>query len=629
MSTNLRNFTLVWLDASVNERMNKDTQTELSGLTNQFRTFENSSECESFLQSNDPPIVLIVSGRLGREILPQIHSLEQISSIYVYCFDRERNEQWGKMYSKIQRVVVTHNELISQIIKDNQRKLTPVDDKPLYMKIYHENNSFFDCQSLIYHLLHVKGFVMGDTQIFTPNDREILKQFEEMDSSENSLRWLTKDSSSVDLIVQALENYNIDLLYLTRFYLRDLHTQLEVHKPVVPIHVYHSHLLTMEEIDRCRNSLGKCISINRFLLSSFQRDQALLALDQPTDLEKILFEIHADPSKEGVKPFAQTKSIDSSIEIIFMIGSIFRIDALSKQNDDIWICQLTLLSDNDSAIRTLFEQIKRDDGYGQIDLLSFANMLGRINQYDDAEKYYQRLLQDLPSDDLQRSICYRNLGNVAYMKKDYTRSLDYHRQALELRKRLLKSDDCDLADSYNCLGIVYFDQKNYRQAIEHYENALKILERNLNDNHRKVITGLSNIALVYRTEENYAKVLDFYKKVVQIEKSYPSENSLELGYTYHNIGACHWCTGSFDQAMKYYDLSLEIKTKFLPAKDPSIAMTLENIGLIHENKNDYPMAFDYYHKAAMIYQQTLSENHVDVQQISENLDRVSTDLNKE
>lgn len=622
MATNLRKFTLVWLDAYVNKTTNESIQTELRELTNQFRTFDNCSECQLFLQSNDQRLVLIVSGRLGREIVPQIHSLEQIASIYVYCLDRERNEQWAKNYSKIQRVVVTHTELIKQIIQDNQRKIIPANDKPLYMKIHQNDNSFVDCQTLIYHLLHVKGFVTGDIQVFTSDEREILNQFEEIDSSDNSLKWLTKDSSPFDLIVQALENKNIDLLYLTRFYLRDIHTQLEVQKPITAIRVYHSHLLTMDELDRLQNSIGKLISINRFFSSISQRDQALLALEQTTDLQKILFEIHADPSKEGVKPFAEIKSIDSSV-IIFMLGSIFRIDALSKQ-DDIWICQINLLSDNDSDIRTLFEQIKRDDGENQIDLLSFANMLGRMKQYDDAEKYYQRILHDLPTDDLQRSICYVGLGTVAYMKRDYMHSLEYHRQALELRKRLLKSDDCDLADSYNCLGIVYFDQKNYHDAIEHYENGLKILERNLDENHQKVIIGLSNIALIHRTEENYIKALDFYKRIANIEKQYSSENSSELGQTYHNIGACFWCNGSYENAMKYYDLSLEIKSKTLPDKDPSIAKTLENIGLIHENKNDCDMAYKYYRKAAEIYQQTLAEDHADVQQVTENILRVST-----
>ena len=620
--TNLQSFILVWLDASVNDSSNKETQTNLCQLTDRFRAFENSHGCEPFLQSNNERIVLIVSGRLGREVVPRVHSLEQISLIYVYCLNREGNEQWAKNYPKIQKVLTARNDLIEQIVKDNQRQIIPADNKPLYIKIDQHDSSFIDSQSLIYYLLHVKSFISYETQLFTPDEREHLEEFSEFNSSENSLKWLTKDPTPFDLIAQALETKNIDLLFLTRFYLRDIHEELAAHKPAKPIDVYHSHWVTMDEINRLENSIGKLIAINRFFSTISERDQALRAFQNTTDSQKILFEIHADPTVEGIKPFADLKSVNSS-QIIFMLGSIFRIDAFSKQ-DDLWICRMTLTNDND-----LLEQIQREDGDGQIDLLSFANMLGRIKQYDHAEKYYQRLLKDLPSNHPQQSICYRNLGNAAYMKKDYTRSIEYHTQGLELGKRSPLVEDSDIADSYNCLGIVYFDQKDYRRAIEHYENSVKILERHPDENYQKVIIGLTNIALVYRTKENYAKALDYYKRAARCEEQYLSENHSDLGHTYHNIGACFWCIGTFDKAMEYYSLSLENKERSLPEKDLSIAMTLENMGLVHENKDNRSTAFEYYIKAADIYRQTLPESHADIGQINQSILRVSVDFNQE
>jgi hypothetical protein len=44
---------------------------------------------------------LIVSGQFGREIVPKIHQLEQLSAIYVYCMNKEANEQWAKDFLKV------------------------------------------------------------------------------------------------------------------------------------------------------------------------------------------------------------------------------------------------------------------------------------------------------------------------------------------------------------------------------------------------------------------------------------------------------------------------------------------------------------------------------------------------
>jgi tetratricopeptide (TPR) repeat protein len=376
------------------------------------------------------------------------------------------------------------------------------------------------------------------------------------------------------------------------------------------------------------HSIGKLISINTFFVTTFQRDKALLALKKSNESQKLLFEIDADPSIDGIKPFADITSFSYSknqSQIIFMLGSIFRIKNFYQENN-IWICQMILSSENDFDIKNIFQQIKQEDGDSDTDLLSFGNILARIHQYDDAEKYYQYILKELPSNHDNTHICYHNLGNVAYLKKDYDKSLEYHLKSLEIKKCLLKTDDSSLADSYNCLGIIYFDKNNYKQAIDFYEKGLNILELKFNENHSKIVVCLNNIGLVYRMEENYSKTLDYYQKILDIKKRYLTEDHSDLGQIFHNIGAIYWCCGFYDDAMKYYILSLENKNKFLSSNHSSIGMTLENMGLIYENKNDFQHAYKYYKEAADIYQQTLSSTHADVIQIENNLLRVSVHL---
>lgn len=101
---NLEAVYLVWLDSSVNaSKENLDAQQQFRTIINHLETFQNVQQCEQYLHqtSKDDRIFLIVSGRFGQEIVPRIHQYRQISSIYVYCMDKKRNEEWAKQFTKV------------------------------------------------------------------------------------------------------------------------------------------------------------------------------------------------------------------------------------------------------------------------------------------------------------------------------------------------------------------------------------------------------------------------------------------------------------------------------------------------------------------------------------------------
>ncbi|CAF4110172.1 unnamed protein product [Rotaria sordida] len=109
----------------------EDTEQKLRSITNDLRKFYDVKQCQEYIEqtSENDRFILIVSGSLGREIVPSIHKYPQIISIYVYCVDKEGNEQWSSKYSKVKGVVVHHDDLVLQIKTDHQiQKQT---DEPL------------------------------------------------------------------------------------------------------------------------------------------------------------------------------------------------------------------------------------------------------------------------------------------------------------------------------------------------------------------------------------------------------------------------------------------------------------------------------------------------------------------
>jgi len=101
---NLETVSLLWLDADVNTtEENRLTQLELRQIINHLKTFDDQQQCHQHILSIpvQDRVILVVSGRLGRQLVPQIHHLRQISSIYIYCMDKEGNERWAKDFTKV------------------------------------------------------------------------------------------------------------------------------------------------------------------------------------------------------------------------------------------------------------------------------------------------------------------------------------------------------------------------------------------------------------------------------------------------------------------------------------------------------------------------------------------------
>ena len=95
---------LLWLDSSVHEsEENVGIQEQLRKTHPLLETFDNADDCDKFIRLGHKysRLVLIVSGQIGRQIVPRIHDLSHIAAIFVYCMNRDANEQWAKNYEKV------------------------------------------------------------------------------------------------------------------------------------------------------------------------------------------------------------------------------------------------------------------------------------------------------------------------------------------------------------------------------------------------------------------------------------------------------------------------------------------------------------------------------------------------
>ncbi|CAF4168276.1 unnamed protein product, partial [Adineta steineri] len=83
----LESFSLIWL--TNNE--NVDIQRELRNIINHIETFHDVDECKNYIEttSENDRLVLVTNGEFGQQIIPLIHQLRQISSIYINSEDKQ------------------------------------------------------------------------------------------------------------------------------------------------------------------------------------------------------------------------------------------------------------------------------------------------------------------------------------------------------------------------------------------------------------------------------------------------------------------------------------------------------------------------------------------------------------
>lgn len=650
---NLETFSLIWLDAIINDSVeNIETQQRLRTLINHLKTFQRADECIQYIESSPKDrFVLIVSGRLGQEVVPSIHHLQQVYSIYVYCMDKERNERWAKRFPKVQGVIIKFDELIAKI-RSNQEKCTQTKlTEPLSISFFltenetHEcNDQFIYSQLLTYYLLRIKPMASEDKELislckeeYKGNEHElnIIREFETNYSSDQSIRWYTRETFLCRLLTKAIRIQNLDLLLIFRFFIRDIQRSIEQNHCTNPLHTYRSSLMSHDEIQLFRNSVGEFLSINGFFLTNPHRHQMITYLTNPeitNDHEKVLFEIVADPPTDLNKSYCNITSLSyyqNDEQILFSFGSIFRLDSIHQQDDGkdrIWIIRMRLSTEQHKRLRNVFEHIRCQYNVEEINLLSFGKVLRKMSRYDEAEKFYRRLLKEFPSDHPNFVDCHYNLGLLLDEKGDYESSLEWHQKSIEIKKQTLQSTNPSLGYSYNSLANVYQKKGDYKRALMYYNQALTLWKKTFGENHPDVAMCWNNMGCLYANERKFSQALECHQKALAIKLAHLPSNHFNLSATHNNLATVYGNIDQLDVALEHLDLSLRIKMNALPSNHPDLALTYKNMGLFHELKGNFTDAKIFYEKSAQIRRAILPSTHPELVQIEVDLRRILSKL---
>ncbi|CAF1187221.1 unnamed protein product [Rotaria sordida] len=637
-------FTLIWLNNPLDSIEHLELQRNFSVFIQNLKIFINKDECGQYIQSSSKQqrFVLITSGQMGQDFIPHIHQLPQIVSIYIYCLNKKIHEEWSKEYKKVRAVTSQTEELIKLIRleheKYNHNKVNELVSISCFKTNIEQENiingfngDFIYKKCLIDFLLELKirdnitdDFLYLCQEEYENNQIELnnIHLFEKDYSSNQALLWFTKNIFLRKILNKAFYEENINLLIFSRFFIYDLQQQIKQNQILTSIEVYHSQFISIDILEKLKNSIGHYILIDSFFSANINREQSFSYFDYITNsenLQSILFEIKTNPSVSFCYSSNQQ-------EILFSLGSTFQLLEIHSNENQISIIRMVLCNDNDLNLKPIIDKIKLDDNYWTTDLLLLGTILQQKNKYVEAEQFYNLLLNELPHDHSDIDACYYSLGMIAYEKRCYKSSLEYYQLSLANLLRKNESNHSHLGILYYMIGEIYQKKEQFKEALEFYNKALQIWKETFDINQINIVKCFNNIALIYRSEKKYSEAISYYTQALSINEKYLPINHINLGTLHHNIGALHLCLEHYDDAIKHYNIALEIKYKSCSSEHSSIAMTLENLGLVYENQGNFQQALSYYEQAAKIYRKILPQTHSNVIQIDEALRKVSSKL---
>lgn len=489
-----------------------------------------------------------------------------------------------------------------------------------------ENGNFMYSQLLIEIFLRMphtntskKELLTSCRRMYADNDEQmkLINDFDREYTSEKAIWWYTCETCLYKMLNKALRMEDIDTLFAFRFFITDLYKQLTElrNRPGTPpiYRVYRKQCLSEEELHRLHTSLGEFISMNTFFSTTIDRKRATTFLVQQNIMTEqthhVLFEIDIDPNLK-TKPYADITAhsrYPNEREVLFMIGCVFRMRKIWRE-DILWIVQLELCAEDEQHCATMFSFL-RDKLNDETDLCSFGNLLFEMAEYDKAESYYQRLLNELPPTDLKTAAaCYHGLGVIAKRRDEIDLAIRHHEKSLQLSREVSNNDQA-IAASLHSLANEYKGKREYTKALDYYLQAREIKFNLTGRETPDTASTYYHIARLYEKQHKHDEALKYHNKALEIQRECLPADHHSIGKTYGCIGTVYFNRGDDVQALHYFQQSLEIKQKSLPITHEFLGISNEDLGAVYERINKFSLALTHAEKSLEIYRASLPPTH--------------------
>ncbi len=331
------------------------------------------------------------------------------------------------------------------------------------------------------------------------------------------------------------------------------------------------------------------------------------------------------------------------------------------ENEEKWLRNQKLFSDvlkqSDGSTLTPLQQAEQNNEVGE--------MMYASSKFQTAENAFLSSKAIYESNALTSETSYSkviaNLGLLYHTMGRYSRSEEFEKSAIEIRKTQGGETSIAYAASINNLGVLYKDMGRYTEAEKMLEKSVQLNSVNPGKQSAAYAITLNNQAMLYEETGRFQQADQLLAEAIRIASTVLTEKSTNYQRLLINQALLYEEIGEYTKADEIYKKAIAIKEKKLGsshpdyahllnlqaelymqmkktteveallkkaadiylkkfgANHPSYAGVLQNLGTYYRTQDQQPLAYTNLNKALAIRIAALGENHPDVLQTKESI----------
>ena len=564
-----RSFVVVWCDATIGSSSNSDDDTntllQLAGIVNKKRqlvhTFNEIEGCKNFI-AHANNIFLIVSGQMGLELVPVVHNLDQIHSIYIFCINKPKYDVWSKQYKKI-RGVHTDIREICECLKTyftsnssshfDQLQFDLLNKDVTYPTIDKREFSFLYPILSKQILLNMNSVKIQDMinycrmEYTSDYQTQLINDIEKNYTQHDPIWWFIRDDFFQGIVNRALQIHDLYTLCCMAPFLKDLETKLtqlqKKQKTTASntLHLYSTQPIAIEDFNKLKLNLGGLLCINQYIFANTDQNIALLFIDHKNSLPintsntNILFQISIPATIDSHVSYANIGPVSQFVhqkEYLISMSSMYRIEKIEQliEVPTGWVVHLTLIDKNDAQLEPIIQIINNDNNLSRLG----PTITDKLYQFKSTRKLFEQALNS---------------------------------KIKQIRPVLLHYD---MAVIYDCLH-------EYDKALEEYNFAKSLTRNFIPDGHQKdhfcLVPLYSNIGLTYQQLNLSGHAFTHAFRAIGISPNRQDDPVLKneiLASSHFNLGLILDLQKKFSEALIHYEQALKYRQDYLPSNHPDV-----------------------------------------------------------
>ncbi|CAF1003342.1 unnamed protein product [Didymodactylos carnosus] len=501
-------------------------------ISTRSRYFCRFDDCIDYITRNlNEKIALVIFSKSDSHLSgyifekPEVFALSQIDCIYLLSHDS------SKYYSSdCQNICLflDQNVLLDELKKDITKHsqaaeihLDRITEISLRTVTTHHFHLLTELVSSMPQSQQSKTEMLNECRLhfhYKSNEAQLrmIDDFEHSYTSDQAIWWYTKPGFLFTQLNRACRTQEIDEIYAFRYFISDLNDQLtQLHGQQDKEHklpygfVYRGQSMSKNELNSLTSNVKKLFATNAFFSTTKNYCTALVYAIRRTNYEAVVFVIEISETVKNItKPFAdisQISAIEDEEEVLFSIGTVFRLDNFQQLADGTWIVEMSLSKEDDDTLKNIIEPYQKLIDETPIFLL-MGEFLLQIGEPEKAERYYRIYIeQDTTENSFTIARVYEKIADVCIKKCEYASALENYELALTKYLETLPTNDPIIKKTYDKVGYVYLNYTHeYRRAVRQYSQDL----------YKVPLTDRARQAIIYYWIGNMYYELGYYVRAL-------------------------------------------------------------------------------------------------------------------